>query len=371
MLDIPQPTPAATTSGGVAPRAAPSRCLEPPRSRRIPRSGDDIIVPGTTPAYTQHSTIGGRGMTIGGSRSGTIVHRGRSDIDPCPLAAARRRRRADCSRSACSCGWATRRSSCRPVADRRHRGIRLRPASPALWRIAVARRVMVGFLAVSDAVGVPPTEEQLEFTEWPLMVAIAVIVAVLADRVSTSARHYATLYRQASERLVTAHEEERARLARELHDGVGQTLTAVILTLDAAERRARRRDAARPVRGQAGVAPSARGRWRRLRLAEDPGRRRQAATDARPRDRARRRAAPTSRVRRASRSSSASIPACCHRACSSPSSRSTSTGSSRRRRQRRTPQPGARRIWIGGHGSSTEPSGSWSATTASVRRRRP
>ena len=79
----------------------------------------------------------------------------------------------------------------------------------ALWRILVATVVMVGYLAVSDAVGVPPTEEQLEFTEWPLMVAIAVIGAVLADRVSTSARHYATLYRKASERLVTAHEEER------------------------------------------------------------------------------------------------------------------------------------------------------------------
>lgn len=104
----------------------------------------------------------------------------------------------------------------------------------ALLRILVATVVMLGYLALSDAVGVPPTEEQVEFTEWPLMVSIAVIVAVLADRVSTSARRYAGLYRKASERLVTAHEEERARLARDLHDGVGQTLTAVILTLDAA-----------------------------------------------------------------------------------------------------------------------------------------
>jgi two-component system sensor histidine kinase UhpB len=105
----------------------------------------------------------------------------------------------------------------------------------ALWRIAIAAAVMVAFIAVGDAFGVPPTEEQLEFTEWPLMVSIAVIVAVLADRVSNAARHYAKLYRQASDRLLTAHEEERASLARELHDGVGQTLTAVILTLDAAD----------------------------------------------------------------------------------------------------------------------------------------
>ncbi|HSL76078.1 MAG TPA: sensor histidine kinase [Candidatus Limnocylindrales bacterium] len=105
----------------------------------------------------------------------------------------------------------------------------------ALWRIAIAAGVMVLFIAIGDAFGVPPTEEQVEFTEWPLMVSIAGIVAVLADRVSNSARHYAKLYRQASERLVTAHEEERASLARELHDGVGQTLTAVILTLDAAD----------------------------------------------------------------------------------------------------------------------------------------
>jgi signal transduction histidine kinase len=113
----------------------------------------------------------------------------------------------------------------------------------ALIRIVVATLVMLGYLGLSSAVGVPPTEEQLEFTEWPLMVAIALIVAVLADRVSTSARRYASLYRQASERLVTAHEEERARLALDLHDGVGQTLTAVVLTLDATEAELRLRPA--------------------------------------------------------------------------------------------------------------------------------
>lgn len=77
--------------------------------------------------------------------------------------------------------------------------------------------------------------EPLDLAEWPLLVVISIIVALMASRVSTTARRYAALYRQASDRLIKAHEEERARLARDLHDSVGQTLTAVILTLDAAE----------------------------------------------------------------------------------------------------------------------------------------
>ena len=77
--------------------------------------------------------------------------------------------------------------------------------------------------------------EPLDLAEWPLLAVISIIVALMANRVSTTARRYAALYRQASDRLIKAHEEERARLARDLHDSVGQTLTAVILTLDAAE----------------------------------------------------------------------------------------------------------------------------------------
>ena len=107
--------------------------------------------------------------------------------------------------------------------------------SAALARIGIGALVLVGYLSTSVTLGVPPPEEHFEITEWPLMIGLAVIVAFLAERISTSARRYASLYRQASERLVTAHEEERARLARDLHDGVGQTLTAVVLNLDAAE----------------------------------------------------------------------------------------------------------------------------------------
>jgi signal transduction histidine kinase len=108
---------------------------------------------------------------------------------------------------------------------------------------AVARIVLVGTAAlvysiVASGVGDPLEPDALDFAdyvEWPLMVGIAVVIAYLADRIGTSARRYAALYREASERLLTAQEQERGRLARDLHDGVGQTLTAVILTLDAAE----------------------------------------------------------------------------------------------------------------------------------------
>lgn len=103
-------------------------------------------------------------------------------------------------------------------------------------RIAIA----IGLLAIYvnlDAMNGPdgaPIAE-LDLAEWPLMIVIAWLVAVMADRVTSTSRRYAELYRRASDRLMTAQEDERKRLGRDLHDGVGQTLTAVVFTLDAAE----------------------------------------------------------------------------------------------------------------------------------------
>ncbi len=77
-------------------------------------------------------------------------------------------------------------------------------------------------------------EPTFDLAEWPLMFVIAVLVAWMADRVDTTAKRYASLFRQASERLLTVEEDERRRIALELHDGVGQVLTALTLTLDAA-----------------------------------------------------------------------------------------------------------------------------------------
>jgi two-component system, NarL family, sensor histidine kinase UhpB len=102
-------------------------------------------------------------------------------------------------------------------------------------RIVVVTVVVLGYPVVEEAVLHQPAEIEILDLEWPLMVGLSILIAVLADRVSMIARHYAALYRQASDRLVAAHEDERSSLARDLHDGVGQTLTAVVLTLDAAD----------------------------------------------------------------------------------------------------------------------------------------
>jgi signal transduction histidine kinase len=106
----------------------------------------------------------------------------------------------------------------------------------ALLRIGLASIFVVGYTFVeAGGLGPPSHFEVLDLAELPLLIVISILVAVLADRLSTTARRYAGLYRRASDRLLTAQEVERGRLSRDLHDSVGQTLTAVLLSLDAAE----------------------------------------------------------------------------------------------------------------------------------------
>jgi signal transduction histidine kinase len=102
---------------------------------------------------------------------------------------------------------------------------------PTLLRIAI---VSLPLLAYANAPLLGLREPAFDLTEWPLMFVIAVVVAWMADRVDTTAKRYASLFRQASERLLTVEEDERRRIALELHDGVGQVLTAMTLNLDAA-----------------------------------------------------------------------------------------------------------------------------------------
>jgi signal transduction histidine kinase len=115
-------------------------------------------------------------------------------------------------------------------------------------------------------------EPTLELTEWPLMFVIAVLVAWMADRRETTSRRYAALFRRASERLLTVQEDERRRIAGELHDGVGQVLTALTLTLDAANSAAPPQVATRRVRQARQLADTALAETRDLAHRMRPGR---------------------------------------------------------------------------------------------------
>jgi len=99
-----------------------------------------------------------------------------------------------------------------------------------LQRIAA---VSIALAAYASLPSLRVPEEPLELTEWPLMFTIAIVVAWMADREQSVGLRYAGLYRDTRDRLVRAQEEERGRIARDLHDGIGQTLTALRLTLDA------------------------------------------------------------------------------------------------------------------------------------------
>jgi signal transduction histidine kinase len=59
-------------------------------------------------------------------------------------------------------------------------------------------------------------------------------VAVYAVRLTTHLQHLTENLQQARERLVTTREEERRRLRRDLHDGLGPTLASLTFKVDAA-----------------------------------------------------------------------------------------------------------------------------------------
>lgn len=100
-----------------------------------------------------------------------------------------------------------------------------------LQRVAA---VSIALVAYASLLALGIQAEPMELTEWPLMFTIAVLVAWMADREQSVGRRYAGLYWETRDRLVRAQEEERGHIARDLHDGIGQTLTALTLTLDAA-----------------------------------------------------------------------------------------------------------------------------------------
>jgi signal transduction histidine kinase len=84
----------------------------------------------------------------------------------------------------------------------------------------------VGRLVVEGRDGQPPTPRDLALLgDLARPAGAAVQSAALADALQTSQR-----------RLVEAREEERRRLRRDLHDGLGPTLAGVVLGIDAASK---------------------------------------------------------------------------------------------------------------------------------------
>jgi signal transduction histidine kinase len=77
-----------------------------------------------------------------------------------------------------------------------------------------------------------PLDEVL--LEWPLMLVIGGIFAmILSARRNALVRRYVGLYRMASDRLLITQEFERRRVSHDLHEEVGQTLTALTSRLEA------------------------------------------------------------------------------------------------------------------------------------------
>ena len=92
---------------------------------------------------------------------------------------------------------------------------------PLLYRDAVVAELVIGV----------PAGRELTAADQRLLddLAVQAGVAVHAVRLTADLQH-------SRERLVTAREEERRRVRRDLHDGLGPTLAAAVLGLDASRR---------------------------------------------------------------------------------------------------------------------------------------
>jgi PAS domain S-box-containing protein len=97
-------------------------------------------------------------------------------------------------------------------------------AAPLKWQ-----QTVIGILSLSRREGEEPfsVEDSRLLEQFAAVAAIAIHQATLFDEVQESQRRLQTL----SHRLIETQEAERKRLSRELHDQIGQALTAVQISL--------------------------------------------------------------------------------------------------------------------------------------------
>jgi len=112
------------------------------------------------------------------------------------------------------------------------------------------RHVTVPLRTASDIVGamnlVLPKRRTLTSRELATLSAIGHQIGLAAERARLyeEVREKEALRGELLKKLISAHEDERRRIARELHDEAGQALTALILNLEVAEQSRRGLDAA-------------------------------------------------------------------------------------------------------------------------------